>query len=141
VVARRDPAHHVPQLLRRDRPGDQGARARKQHHAEVALLAGRHERNADAVAIVRVEQLYPFPRRELETVLAAYPQAERVCWVQDEPANMGAWRFVEPLLRPLLGSRTLAYVGREEAASPATGSYKMHQAEEADLVNRAFARL
>jgi 2-oxoglutarate dehydrogenase E1 component len=106
-----------------------------------ALLAGRHERNADAVAIVRVEQLYPFPRRELETVLAAYPQAERVCWVQDEPANMGAWRFVEPLLRPLLGSRTLAYVGREEAASPATGSYKMHQAEEADLVNRAFARL
>src|SRR5262245_41980985 len=93
-----------------------------------ALLAGRHERNADAVAIVRVEQLYPFPRRDLETILAGYPQAERVCWVQEEPANMGAWRVVEPLLRPLLGGRTLAYVGRDEAASPASGSYKMHQA-------------
>ena len=54
---------------------------------------------------------------------------------------MGSWRFVEPLLRLLLGARTLAYVGRDEAASPATGSYKMHQAEEADLVTRAFARL
>jgi 2-oxoglutarate dehydrogenase E1 component len=106
-----------------------------------ALLAGRHERNADPVAIVRVEQLYPFPRPELEGVLGGYPSAERICWVQEEPANMGAWRFVEPLLRPLLGGRTLAYVGRDEAASPASGSYKMHQAEEADLVNRAFARL
>jgi len=106
-----------------------------------ALLAGRHERNVDTVAIVRVEQLYPFPRRELEAVLGRYPNAERVCWVQEEPANMGAWRFAERLLRALLGARTLAYVGRDEAASPATGSYKMHQAEEADLVNRAFARL
>ncbi len=106
-----------------------------------ALIAGRHERNADTVAIVRVEQLYPFPRRELEGVLGGYPNAERICWVQEEPENMGAWRFVEPLLRPLLGGRTLAYVGRDEAASPASGSYKMHQAEEADLVNRAFARL
>ena len=106
-----------------------------------ALLAGRHERNVDTVAIARVEQLYPFPRRELEAVLGRYPNAERVCWVQEEPANMGAWRFAEPLLRALLGARTLAYGGRDEAASPATGSYKMHQAEEADLVNRAFARL
>jgi 2-oxoglutarate dehydrogenase E1 component len=105
-----------------------------------ALLAGRAERGVDSAAIVRVEQLYPFPRRELAAVLARYPQAERVYWVQDEPANMGAWRFVEPLLTPLLGGRSLAYVGRDAAASPATGSYKVHQAEEADLVNRAFAR-
>src|SRR5262249_29101375 len=106
-----------------------------------ALLAGRHERNADTVAIVRVEQLYPFPRRELEAVLGGYPNGERIYWVQEEPANMGAWRFIEPLLRPLAGGRTLAYGGRDEAASPASGSYKMHPAEGADPVNPAFARL
>jgi len=63
-----------------------------------------------------------------------------VYWVQEEPANMGAWQFVGPLLRPLIGGRLLSYVGRDAAASPATGSYKVHQAEEADLVTRAFAR-
>jgi 2-oxoglutarate dehydrogenase E1 component len=105
-----------------------------------ALLTGRRERSAARTAIVRVEQLYPFPRRELEAVLAGYPQAEQVYWVQEEPANMGPWRFVEPLLRPLLGGRSLTYVGRDAAASPASGSYKVHQAEETELVTRAFAR-
>jgi 2-oxoglutarate dehydrogenase E1 component len=105
-----------------------------------ALLAGRRERSTASAAIVRVEQLYPFPRRELEAVLAGYPQAEQVYWVQEEPANMGAWRFIDPLLRPLLGGRTPTYVGRDTAASPASGSYKVHQAEETELVTRAFAR-
>jgi len=105
-----------------------------------ALLAGRRERTAGATALVRVEQLYPFPKKELEAVLAGYPNAEQVYWVQEEPANMGALRFIEPLLRPLLGGRTFQCLAREDAASPATGSYKVHQAEEADLVQRAFAR-
>jgi len=105
-----------------------------------ALLAGRRERSAASTAIVRVEQLYPFPRRELEAVLARYPQAEQVYWVQEEPANMGAWRFIEPLLRSLIAGRTLTYVGRDAAASPASGSYKVHQAEETEMVTRAFAR-
>ncbi len=105
-----------------------------------ALLAGRRERSADTTALVRVEQLYPFPRQELEAILAGYPNAEQVYWVQEEPANMGALRFVEPLLRSLAGTRTLTCVARDAAASPATGSYKIHQAEEAELVNRAFAR-
>jgi len=105
------------------------------------LREAREARALADTALVRVEQLYPFPGAELAEVFAAYPNANDLCWVQEEPANMGAWRFVEPLLRPLLGGRTLAYVGRDDAASPATGSYKMHQAEEADLVNRAFARL
>ena len=105
-----------------------------------ALLAGRRERSTASSAIVRVEQLYPFPRRELEAVLAGYPRAEQVYWVQEEPANMGAWRFIDPLLRPLLGGRTLTYVGRDAAASPASGSYKVHQAEETELVTRALAR-
>jgi 2-oxoglutarate dehydrogenase E1 component len=106
-----------------------------------ALLAARREQAKERVALVRVEQLYPFPDRELSAVLAAYPQVRQVYWVQEEPENMGAWRFVEPRLRRLLGSGILlSYVGRRAAASPATGSYKVHQAEETDLVNRALAR-
>jgi 2-oxoglutarate dehydrogenase E1 component len=106
-----------------------------------ALLAGRRDRQVDGTALLRVEQLYPFPFRELETILAQYPEAREVFWVQEEPWNMGAWHFVEPRLRRMLAAdRRLSYVGRAEAASPATGSYKIHQQEEAELVNRAFAR-
>jgi 2-oxoglutarate dehydrogenase E1 component len=105
------------------------------------LLAGRRERTMDDVAIVRVEQLYPFPQRELAAVFAAYPGAKRVAWVQEEPWNMGAWQFLYHRLRRVVPEdRALVYVGRSEAASPATGSYKVHQTEQADLVNRAFAR-
>ncbi|HYR96822.1 MAG TPA: hypothetical protein VEM57_08795, partial [Candidatus Binatus sp.] len=105
-----------------------------------ALLAARRERQADWVGLVRIEQLYPFPSRELEPLLARYPEARDVYWVQEEPWNMGAWHSVEPRLRRLLSEDRLTYVGRAEAASPATGSYKVHQQEEAELVNRAFAR-
>jgi 2-oxoglutarate dehydrogenase E1 component len=105
------------------------------------LLAARRERAADWAALVRVEQLYPFPFRELEKILAAYPNALEVAWVQEEPWNMGAWHFVYHRLRRILPEgRRLSYVGRAEAASPATGLYKVHQQEEAELVNRAFAR-
>jgi 2-oxoglutarate dehydrogenase E1 component len=106
-----------------------------------ALLAGRRERARDSVALGRVEQLHPFPARELAAVLAAYPAAREVCWVQEEPQNMGAWHFVYHHLRRLLPPQaSLSYVGRPAAASPATGSYKEHLAEEADLVERALAR-
>jgi 2-oxoglutarate dehydrogenase E1 component len=105
------------------------------------LLAGRRDRGADTVAIVRVEQLYPFPSAELESIFAAYPEARQVCWVQEEPWNMGAWHVMYRRLRRILpDERALSYVGRPEAASPATGSFKVHQQEERDLVNNAFAR-
>ena len=104
-------------------------------------LAGRRERDDDTIAIVRVEQLYPFPGKELEAVFAAYPNARQVCWVQEEPWNMGAWHTMYRRLRRVLPEgRELSYVGRAEAASPATGSYKVHQAEERDLVMNALAR-
>jgi 2-oxoglutarate dehydrogenase E1 component len=103
------------------------------------LLAGRRERERNGVALARVEELHPFPQRELSALFAAYPKAQQVYWVQEEPENMGAWRFVaEGLQRILPQGRTLSYVGRRAAASPATGSFKVHQAEEADLVNRAL---
>jgi 2-oxoglutarate dehydrogenase E1 component len=106
-----------------------------------ALLAARRDRQVDWASLVRVEQLYPFPFRELEALLARYPEVRDVYWVQEEPWNMGAWHFVEPRLRRMLAAdRRLSYVGRAEASSPATGSYKIHQQEEAELVNRAFAR-
>ncbi len=105
------------------------------------LLAARRERAADSIGIVRIEQLYPFPARELEAVFAAYPEAQQVYWVQEEPWNMGAWHVMyRRLHRVLPEGRTLNYVGRPDAASPATGSFKVHQAEERDLVNAAFAR-
>jgi len=104
------------------------------------LLAARRERQADTVALVRLEQLYPFPHDAVAARLAAYPNAREIAWVQEEPWNMGAWHFVYHRLRRLLGDRPLAYVGRAEAASPATGVYKVHLSEEAELVQRAFAR-
>jgi 2-oxoglutarate dehydrogenase E1 component len=106
-----------------------------------SLLAGRAEREIDTAVLVRVEQLHPFPRQELAAILARYPQARQVYWVQEEPSNMGAWHFIWNQMRPILPEGlTLSYVGRRAAASPATGSYKIHQQEEADLINRAFAR-
>jgi 2-oxoglutarate dehydrogenase E1 component len=105
------------------------------------LLHERREREIDTVALVRVEQLYPFPHQELKRVLADYPNARQLYWVQEEPQNMGAWSFMEPRLRRLApdgGGPT--YIGRDAAASPATGSYKVHLAEEAEFVARAFAR-
>jgi 2-oxoglutarate dehydrogenase E1 component len=106
-----------------------------------ALLAERRERNRDDVAIIRVEELYPFPAKELEAILAAYPEAKQTFWVQEEPWNMGAWHVMYRRLRRLVPEdRTLAYIGRAEAASPATGNYKVHLAEERELLNDAFAR-
>ena len=106
-----------------------------------ALDAGRQERDWSNIAIVRLEQLYPFPTAELGEALRRYPRATEFCWVQEEPANQGARDFVEPRIERLLpGRRRLAYVGRPEAASPATGSHKIHQTEENGIVEAALRR-
>ena len=106
------------------------------------LLTERRERGLLDVAIVRMEQLYPFPTRSLPQALAQYPNAE-VIWCQEEPENMGAWNFVDRKLEALLTEMGHArprpiYVGREAAASPATGQAKVHAAQQADLVARAL---
>jgi 2-oxoglutarate dehydrogenase E1 component len=88
--------------------------------------------------VVRVEQLYPWPADALERVLAAYPQATEVVWLQEEPENMGAWGFVHARLHRLLRDRyELHHVSRTESASPATGSAALHQLEQADILARA----
>jgi len=104
------------------------------------LDRGREERVIDDVAIVRLEQLYPFPTSELATIVARYPNVDDVRWVQEEPENQGAWSFVRPHLERMLGVLPLRYVGRDEGASPATGNYKVHQAEERALVDQALKR-
>jgi len=105
------------------------------------LLASREERKAQQVAIIRFEQLYPFPAQELEETLAKYERADVVVWVQEEPRNMGPWRYMRERLQPSLDAsdRTLRYAGRPESASPATGSHKRHLAEQAAVIDEAFA--
>jgi 2-oxoglutarate dehydrogenase E1 component len=94
----------------------------------------------DQVAIVRLEQFYPFPEKGLREVLAKYPAAKQLAWAQEEPKNMGGWTFVEQRLESLLSScERPAFVGRSPSASPATGSYAIHQAEQAKLVAEALA--
>jgi 2-oxoglutarate dehydrogenase E1 component len=106
-----------------------------------ALDSGRAERDWNTIAIIRLEQLYPFPAADLAAALRHYPVATQFYWVQEEPANQGPWSFarwrIEELLDP---SVRLRYVGRREAASPATGSHKIHQAEEAAIVEAALRR-
>ncbi len=93
-----------------------------------------------AVAVVRMEQLYPWPEEQLGTVLSRYPSAREVVWVQEEPENMGAWSFAHGRLHRLLRDRfTLTHVSRSESASPATGSAALHHLEHEDLLARAFA--
>jgi 2-oxoglutarate dehydrogenase E1 component len=91
------------------------------------------------VALVRVEELYPFPREALAEVLARYPKATDVVWAQEEPQNMGAWTHMMPRLAGLLDGRLPRYVGRPERASPAEGYESAHKAEQARIVAEALA--
>lgn len=98
----------------------------------------------NSVAIIRMEQLYPFPKVQLTPFLNGYSKLKRVIWAQEEPANMGAYSFVAPKIDSLLkelGQKRLEieYVGRTDRASPATGSPKVHAAEQEELIAKAFA--
>ncbi|MET0627961.1 MAG: multifunctional oxoglutarate decarboxylase/oxoglutarate dehydrogenase thiamine pyrophosphate-binding subunit/dihydrolipoyllysine-residue succinyltransferase subunit, partial [Acidimicrobiia bacterium] len=103
------------------------------------LMDERDTRGAP-VAVVRVEQLYPWPEQELLAVLETYPALREVWWVQEEPENMGAWTFVFSRLSPELeGRATLHHLARDSSASPASGSVKVHDREQRDLLAAAFA--
>jgi len=106
------------------------------------LLAERRERGIDDIALVRLEQLYPFPRTSLAKALLPYSKAE-IVWCQEEPENMGAWTFldrrIESVLRELAGAaQRPIYVGRPEAASPATGLARTHQQQQDQLIRAAL---
>ena len=129
----------APVLLDRDSPPAETVR-------RVVLCAGKfgHElverRNKEnaPVAVIRIDQLYPFPRTELRSALETYPDAELV-WAQEEPENMGAWWFVHDHLRRALGPDVkVAHVARTESGSPATGSQTVHDREQEDLLAAAI---
>lgn len=103
------------------------------------LIEVRKKSGELQVCILRLEQFYPFPLKAFEESLALYPNATQLVWAQEEPKNMGAWTFVEPRLEKLLPSCVRPiYVGRAPSASPATGSYAIHQQEQASLVQIAL---
>jgi 2-oxoglutarate dehydrogenase E1 component len=107
------------------------------------LLTERREAGVKDVALIRLEQLYPFPDKSLPAALKPYVNAE-IIWCQEEPQNMGAWTFVDRRIEAVLTSlgraaRRPIYVGREEAASPATGLARTHAAQQAALVRSALA--
>lgn len=102
------------------------------------LDAGRKDSDDDRVAILRLEQFYPFPKTRLQEIFASYPNAKQLFWTQEEPQNMGGWTFIESRLREIKGDLSLRYIGRDASASPATGSYAIHNLEQEKLVNKAI---
>jgi 2-oxoglutarate dehydrogenase E1 component len=102
------------------------------------LIAGREERGTDDVAIVRVEQFYPFHTELFERVVAPYRGAAEVLWVQEETRNRGGWAFMLPRLLELFPDEPVRYVGRAPSASPATGSTSIHKQQQAELVHQAL---
>jgi 2-oxoglutarate dehydrogenase E1 component len=106
------------------------------------LLEARGARGITNVALTRVEQLYPFPRVELAAVFKRYPNAREIRWVQEEPANMGAWRSIRHRIEGILPEgAALRLVARKASPTPATGFYARHVAQEKALVDRALAEV
>ena len=103
------------------------------------LSARREKESSSAVALVRVEELYPFPTDELRAVCAQYSEATEIVWTQEEPENMGAWRYAEPRLRAMLPEGvSLGYCGRPERASPAEGFASDHEVEQERITTEAL---
>lgn len=103
------------------------------------LLEQRRAQKQNDVAIVRIEQLYPFPQAALVDVLSQYKKAKEIVWCQEEPQNQGAWYTLQPYLQQCVSKgQNLQYVGRDAAASPAVGSGKLHMEQQAKLVVAAL---
>jgi 2-oxoglutarate dehydrogenase E1 component len=106
------------------------------------LVKKREEKGLDDVAIVRIEQLYPFPHKAFATELKKYPNATEVVWCQDEPQNQGAWFFVQHYIHEnMLDGQKLGYSGRAASASPAVGYSHLHQEQQKALVEGAFGKI
>ena len=128
--------------------GDEAASAQASKVRRVAFCSGKvavdlltSERRKDNpnVAIVRVEQLYPFPEDAIRKVLDSYSNVREVCWVQEEPENMGAWEFARPLLESIVdGRHPLRYIGRSRNSSPSEGSSSWHAANQRAIVDQVF---
>jgi 2-oxoglutarate dehydrogenase E1 component len=106
------------------------------------LAKKREEKGADDVAILRVEQLYPFPHKPFAAELKKYPNATDIVWCQDEPQNQGAWFFIQHNIHENMAEgQKLGYAGRASSASPAVGYSHLHVEQQKALVDAAFAKL
>ncbi|MGW5320872.1 multifunctional oxoglutarate decarboxylase/oxoglutarate dehydrogenase thiamine pyrophosphate-binding subunit/dihydrolipoyllysine-residue succinyltransferase subunit [Rhodococcus pyridinivorans] len=106
------------------------------------LLAKKQKEGRDDVAIVRIEQLYPVPRRRIAETLEQYPNATEFFWVQEEPANQGAWPFLGLALPELLPDKLsgIKRVSRRAMSAPSSGSSKVHAVEQQEIIEKAFGR-
>ncbi len=103
------------------------------------LLKYRQDNEIDQIALVRLEQFYPFPDRDVRETLQKYADVEDIIWCQEEPSNQGAWQFIYMRMSNLLEEgQKLRYVGRQAAAAPATGQKKIHEAEQQKLIEEAM---
>ncbi|MDR7002075.1 2-oxoglutarate dehydrogenase E1 component [Neobacillus niacini] len=101
----------------------------------------KEHQNLSEVHIIRIEQLYPFPKEKVEVILERYPNLEEIVWVQEEPRNMGAWHFVLPILLELAAGRLrVSYIGRPDRSSPAGGDPAAHKKEQEQIVQQALNR-
>jgi 2-oxoglutarate dehydrogenase E1 component len=108
----------------------------------VDLIDYAEKHQVRSVAVVRVEQLYPIPQEALHATVASYPQCREVVWAQEEPRNMGAWPYLGPRIRDLLGGQLpVRYAGRPERGSPAEGAPEVHVIEQERLIEEAFASI
>jgi 2-oxoglutarate dehydrogenase E1 component len=105
-------------------------------------LLGHADRSAHPdTAIIRIEQLVPFPQKAVQQVFDRYKNIEEVAWVQEEPENMGAWAYIQPKLFEFIQGRfPLRYLGRGMSSSPAEGSFSWHEMNQSSLVAQAFSR-
>ena len=103
------------------------------------LLEARRDEGLDHVAIVRIEQLYPFPDEAFQNELARYPNIREIVWCQEEPENQGAWHQIKHRFMALLGNdRTLSYAGRPMSAAPAVGQFNRHLEQQKKVVDDAL---
>jgi len=106
------------------------------------LVNTRKEREANDTAVIRLEQLYPFPHKAVAAELKKYPNANEILWCQDEPQNQGAWFFVQHyIMENMTEGQKLGYAGRPASASPAVGYYAKHNEQQKALLDAAFSKL
>jgi 2-oxoglutarate dehydrogenase E1 component len=127
---------------------DVQAGARRERVTRLVLCSGKifvdfeqTGQRPESVAVVRIEELYPFPAVEIRAVINGYPNLREIVWMQEEPENMGAWRFIAPRLTDpdqVAWNGPVLYVGRPESASPAEGSMARHQMEQARIISAAI---
>ncbi|MEO8760186.1 MAG: 2-oxoglutarate dehydrogenase E1 component, partial [Bacteroidia bacterium] len=101
------------------------------------LIERREKEGANDIAFVRIEQLYPFPQKQVDAIIKKYNKATNYLWIQEEPENAGAWRFIEHTMK----KTDIAYIGRDEAASPATGFSKRNAAENEEIMSKIFSKV